>query len=89
MLLCEQTLSLNTFDIKPIKINRYDRVTRKQLEEYMGAVSLGGGGSIDGGFSANLLLDCDRNYAAGSLDLFGEDEALDAGKAAFFCERRV
>lgn len=75
--------SLNTFDIKPIEINRYDRVTRQMIEEYAGAVSFGGGKSMDGGFSASLLLDYDRGYATGSLDFCG-DKALDINKAAEF-----
>lgn len=76
-------ISLNTFDIKPIEINRYDRLTRQLIEEYAGTVSLGGGGSIDGGFSADLLLDYDRGYASGSINFYG-DEVLDARKAAAF-----
>lgn len=76
-------LSLNTFDIKPIEINRYDRITKKLIEEYEGTVSLGGGRSKDGGFSANLLVDSDRGYADGVLDFFG-DKALDIDKAAEF-----
>lgn len=43
-------ISLNTFDIKPIEINRYDGITGQLIEEYAGTVSFGGGGSIDGGF---------------------------------------
>ena len=79
-------LSLNTFDIKPIEINRYDRLTGQLIEEYAGTASLGGGSSIDGGFSANLLLDDDRGYADGTLDFYG-DEILDIDKAAtFLCE---
>lgn len=78
-------ISLNTFDIKPIEINRYDRLTRQLIEEYAGTVSLGGGGSIDGGFSANLLLDYDRGYASGSINFY-DDAVLDASKtAAFLC----
>ena len=76
-------ISLNTFEIKPIEINRYDRLSRQMIEEYAGTVSFGGGGSIDGGFSANLLLEYDRGYATGSLDFFN-DETLDVDKAASF-----
>lgn len=32
-------LSLNTFDIKPIEINRYDRLTGQLIEEYAGTAS--------------------------------------------------
>ena len=76
-------ISLNTFDIKPIEINRYDRITGQLIEEYAGTVSLGGGGSIDGGFSADLLLDYDRGYASGSINFY-DDAVLDASKAAAF-----
>ena len=76
-------ISLNTFDIKPIEINRYDGITGQLIEEYAGAVSFGEGGSIDGGFSASLLRDYDRGYADGIIDFYG-DEVLSADKAAVF-----
>lgn len=76
-------LSLNTFDIKPIEINRYDRLTGQLIEEYAGTASHGGGGSIDGGFSTNLLLDDDRGYADGTLD-FCNDEVLNIDKITEF-----
>lgn len=76
-------ISLNTFEIKPIEINRYDRLSGRMIEEYAGVISFGGGGSTDGGFSANLMLDYDRGYATGSVD-FLNDEKLDADKAASF-----
>ena len=76
-------ISLNTFDIKPIEINRYDGITGQLIEEYAGTVSFGGGGSIDGGFSASLLRDYDRGYADGIIDFYG-DEVLSADKAAVF-----
>ena len=66
-------------------MNTYDRLSGRMIEEYAGIVSFGGGGSTDGGFSANLLLDYDRGYATGSVD-FLNDEKLDADKvAAFLC----
>ena len=76
-------ISLNTFEIKPIEINRYDRLSRQLIEEYAGVVSFGGGGSTDGGFSASLMLEYDRGYADGSVD-FLNDETLDVDKAAAF-----
>lgn len=76
-------ISLNTFEIKPIGINRYDRLSGRLIEKYAGVVSFGGGGSTDGGFSASLLLEYDRGYATGSVDFLG-DETLDADKAASF-----
>lgn len=79
-------VSLNTFDIQPVEINRYDRLTGQLIEEYTGTVSFGGGGNRNGGFSASLLLDCDRGYAVGSV-VFRDDAVLDTGKAAaFLCE---
>lgn len=76
-------ISLNTFEIKPIEINRYDRLTGELIEEYAGVISFGGGGSTDGGFSANLMLEYDRGYASGSVE-FLNDETLDIDKAASF-----
>ena len=67
----------------PVEINRYDRLTGRLIEEYAGTVSFGGGRSEDGGFSASLLVDCDRGYATGTIN-FHEDEALDTAKAAGF-----
>lgn len=55
-------ISLNTFEIKPIEINRYDRLSGQLIEEYSGVISFGGDGSTDGGFSANLMLEYDRGY---------------------------
>ena len=79
-------ISLNTFEIKPLEINRYDRVDGRLVEEYVGAVSFGGSGSKDGGFAASLLLNYDRGYATGSVDFYS-DEVLNINKAAgFLCE---
>ena len=79
-------ISLNTFEIKPLEINRYDRVDGRLVEEYVGAVSFGGSGSKDGGFAASLLQNYDRGYATGHVDFY-DDEVLDASKAAgFLCE---
>jgi len=69
-------ISLNTLEIRPIEINRYDRQNRQLIEKAAGTITLGAGGSQDGGFSANLLLEYDRGYAAGPLDFF-DDEQLD------------
>ena len=79
-------ISLNTFEIKPLEINRYDRISGRLVEEYVGAVPFGGSGSKDGGFAASLLLNYDRGYATGSVDFY-DDEVLDIGKASgFLCE---
>ena len=79
-------ISLNTFEIKPLEINRYDRIDGRLIEEYAGTVSFGGGRSKDGGFAASLLQNYDRGYATGSVDFYS-DEVLDISKAAgFLCE---
>ena len=53
-------ISLNTFDIQPVEINRYGRLTGQLIEESTGTVSFGGVSGRNSGFSASLLLDCDR-----------------------------
>lgn len=77
-------ISLNTFALQPVKINRYDR--EHLIEEFAGFGSIGGGQSSNGGFSASLMENHDRGYATGSV-YFNEDEVLDIDKAAgLFCE---
>lgn len=76
-------ISLNTFEMKPIEINRYDRLDGHLIEEYAGVVSFAGGESQSGGFSASMMLDYDRGYATGSLHFY-DDEALDVEKAGTF-----
>lgn len=79
-------ISLNTFEIRPIEINRYDRQSGQLIEKASGTITLGAGGSQNGGFSAKLLLQYDRGYAAGPLELF-DDKRLDVKKAAsFLCQ---
>ena len=79
-------ISLNTFEIKPLEINRYDRIDGQLIKEYAGTVSFCGGGSKDGGFAASLLQNYDRGYATGYVDFY-DDEVLDVSKAAgFLCE---
>lgn len=79
-------ISLNTFEIIPLEINRYDRLSGQLIEEYAGVISFGGGRSQNGGFSASMMLDYDRGYADGTVE-FHNDKILDVGKAAgFLCE---
>ena len=78
-------ISLNTFEIKPLEINRYDRTDGRLIEEYAGVVSFAVGGN-GGGFSANMMQDSDKGYATGSVD-FHSDEVLDISKATnYLCE---
>lgn len=77
-------ISLNTFDIKPLEINRYNRITGQPIEEATGTVSFGGGGyQKDNGFTMSVLVDSDRGYATGTIDFF-DDKTLDIEKAASF-----
>ena len=77
-------ISLNSFDVKPIEINRYDG--GQLIEAFAGFGSIGGGAGKNGGFSASLMENYDRGYAIGSV-YFNGDEMLDTGKAAgFLCE---
>lgn len=76
-------ISLNTFEIVPLEINRYDKMDGHLIEEPADIVSFGGGSSTDGGFSATLMLNYDRGFADGALD-FNNDEILDTDKAASF-----
>ena len=77
-------ISLNSFDVKSIEINRYDG--GQLIEAFAGFGSIGGGASKNGGFSASLMENYDRGYAIGSV-YFNGDEMLDTGKAAgFLCE---
>lgn len=76
-------VSLNTFTVKPVEINRYDRASGEMIEEYAGFWSFGGGGSRDGEFSASMLVDHDRGYADVTLNFYGDAE-LDVQKAAAF-----
>lgn len=78
-------ISLNTFEIRPIEINRYDKTDGRLIEEYIGAVSCFVE-SNDNGFSASLMQDSDRGYATGCV-YFHSDEVLDTNKAAdYLCE---
>jgi len=76
-------ISLNTFEIKPIEINRYDKIHGHLIEERSDVISFGGSGSQNGGFSAIMMQEYDRGYATGVLDFYN-DERLDVDKAASF-----
>ena len=79
-------LSLNTFEIKPLEINRYNKTDGRLVEKYVGAVSISRYGSDEGGFAASLLLDYDKGYAVGSVDFYN-DGTLDICRVSgFLCE---
>ncbi len=79
-------ISLNTFEVMPVEINRYDWLDGHLIEEATGVASFEAVKSPEGGFSANFLVEYDRGFATGSLDCLN-DERVDAEKAAsFLCE---
>lgn len=78
-------VSLNTFEVMPVVINRYD-VDGILLEEQTGVLTSRHHVSQDGGLLSHSMEDVDRGYAHGSVYLNG-DKALDAEKtAAFLCQ---
>ena len=74
-------VSLNSYDIKLIGINQFD-AEGKPREEYAGVVSFAGGEGKDGGFSAHLLVNYDRGYATGTVEL-NNDVVFDYEKVSF------
>lgn len=78
-------ISLNTFEVMPVVINRYD-MDGTLLEEQTGVLTSRHHGSQDGGFISHSWESVDRGHASGSIT-FNEDEMLDAEKtASFLCQ---
>lgn len=75
-------ISLNTFEVMPIEINRYDD-HGTLIEEKAGYAQTGGYENSGNGFSAYMMVNPDSGYATGQIS-FGEDETLDAEKTATF-----
>ena len=78
-------ISLNTFDMVPIEINRYDS-GGGLIEENTGTFQIRHIQGGEEGFSALVIEEPDFGYATLTVTL-GEDGAMDRGKAAaFLCE---
>lgn len=78
-------ISLNTFEIMPVGINRYDD-GGWLIEENTGCVRMRSFQSRENGFRGSGMEDPDRGYAILTVTL-GEDGAADREKAAaFLCE---
>ena len=73
-------VSLNTFAMMPVEINRYDHAGNL-IAENTGAMQMRYFKNGDKGFSASLSLDCDRGIANVSITP-GEDKRIDLTKAA-------
>lgn len=78
-------ISLNSFDMVPIEINRYDS-GGGLIEENTGTFQIRHIQGGEEGFSASVIEEPDFGYATLTVTL-GEDGAMDRGKAAaFLCE---
>lgn len=78
-------LSLNSFEVLPLEINRYDE-HGALIEESAGHVRAGGFQDSENGFSAYVVISPDNGYALEQLS-FQEDRELHAEKAAaFLCQ---
>lgn len=78
-------ISLNSFELMPIGINRYDD-NGELIEESTGTFRLRGHQSEENGFCASAMEESDHGHALVSLTL-GEDIAADRERAGgFLCE---
>lgn len=78
-------ISLNSFELLPLEINRYDD-HGMLIEEKAGYVQTGGFENPGNGFSAYMMVNPDSGYATGQIS-FCEDEKLDVEKTAtFLCQ---
>ena len=78
-------ISLNTFELLPIEINRYDQ-SGQLIEENTGVMQSRSFKNGDDGFSAHLMLDADRGIANVDITPYGDSTlSLDAA-AGFLCE---
>lgn len=76
-------ISLNTFEIIPLEIIRYNVLNEDLLKEHDGIMSFHDSSNIDGGFSVKMMVNYYRRIAGGALE-FHNDEILDIDKAASF-----
>lgn len=78
-------ISLNSFELMPIGINRYDN-KGELIEESTGTFQLRGHQSEENGFCASVMEESDHGYAIANVT-FGEDRAADRERAGgFLCE---
>ena len=78
-------ISLNTFELLPVEINRYDQ-SGQLIEENTGVMQSRSFKNGDDGFSAHLMLDADRGIANVDITPYGDSVlSLDAA-AGFLCE---
>ena len=74
-------VSLNTFAVMPVEINRYDRASGELIEENTGAMQMRFFQNGDDGMSASVMLEPDRGIAHVSISP-KQDAALDIASAA-------
>lgn len=78
-------ISLNSFEVMPIEINRYDN-EGILIEENTGCMSIQYFKSESKGFEANMVLDADRGHADITVFLY-DDKTIDIEKvSSFLCQ---
>ena len=78
-------VSLNTFAVMPVEINRYDRASGQLIEENTGAMQMRFFKNGDDGMTASVMLEPDRGIAHVSISPKG-DATLDLSSAvAYLC----
>lgn len=80
-------ISLNTFQIMPVEINRYEQ--GELIEENTGSTLVMFHKDEDNGFSAGLFLHADRGRATASVSFNGDSELDLSNTAPHLCEEHL
>ena len=78
-------ISLNTFELMPVEINRYDK-SGQLIEENTGVMLSRSFKNGDDGFSAHLMLDADRGIANVDITPYGDSGLSLDTTEGFLCE---
>lgn len=78
-------ISLNTCQVMPLEINRYD-IDGVLIEKNAGYAQSRGLQTPKNGFSAYMMQDPDCGYATGEISLRGDEALVMENAAAFLCE---
>lgn len=77
-------ISLNTFELMPVEINRYDQ-NGQLIEENTGMMQSRMFSNGDDGFSAHLMLDADRGIVNATIFLRGDRDLDFQNTARYLC----
>ena len=80
-------ISLNTFHVMPIDVNRYEQ--GQLIEENTGCLEMRSYKDPDEGFSAYLYVDADRRTAMGNISFNGDQELDLLNAAQHLCEEHL